>query len=332
MKSLRLLAAGAVALASMATAPLTAHATGTRGGLGDGNGDGVADLHETVQNGRYVTAPTANGVSWFRPSRPDKGPLTNPKSDTPTLFTNWTTTVRANVGLGSASAFVVLPDMTGDRKSDALVRFGNNLYFYKNRGDGIVVRNKLLGTTWGGLTDIWYAGNLNGDSRQYLMARRASDQTLWAYQLNGTTAPRYLGKVGSGFGRMRFLMTAGNILGDRKSDMIGVDTNGYQWCYTGLGNGKFSAASRCGGVWAGFTHVFTIGDVNGDGRYDIAGYHPPTKSDSHGEPDLKAYGKTLAQLAYKDRGPVYMTEGLGLGKFSSRIMLSYDDFQFFLFG
>ncbi|MFD0428612.1 FG-GAP repeat domain-containing protein [Streptomyces zhihengii] len=47
------------------------------------------------------------------------------------------------------------------------------------------------------------------------------------------------------------------------------DRSGVLWLYLGKGDGTFTARTRVGGGWGGYTSVAAGGDLTGDGRADL---------------------------------------------------------------
>ena len=75
--------------------------------------------------------------------------------------------------------------------------------------------------------------------------------------------------LGSGWNAFTALFQAGDFSGDRRADLVAVDSLGKLWLYPGNGRGGFGARTQIGTGWAGFGAVLPLRDFNGDGRADI---------------------------------------------------------------
>ncbi len=134
----------------------------------DFNGDKVADL----------LARKPDGTLWFYPGD-GKGAYGVPRK----------------IGLAGWEAFnalVSVRDFTGDGKNDLIARKPDGtLWIYPgtgrvDAGDPGYTKPKKIGTAgWNGFTALTGAGDLNGDGKNDLLARK-SDGSLWLYRGTGT--------------------------------------------------------------------------------------------------------------------------------------------------
>ncbi|CAH0223045.1 Extracellular basic protease [Arthrobacter sp. Bi83] len=65
------------------------------------------------------------------------------------------------------------------------------------------------------------------------------------------------------------VVAAGDLNGDRKSDVLARDNSGALWLYPGNGSGGWLARVKSGTGWNGMTAIVAPGDFNGDGRADV---------------------------------------------------------------
>jgi serine protease len=65
------------------------------------------------------------------------------------------------------------------------------------------------------------------------------------------------------------VVAAGDLNGDRKSDVLARDNSGALWLYPGNGSGGWLARVKSGTGWNGMTAIIAPGDFNGDGRADV---------------------------------------------------------------
>lgn len=328
------LAAAALAAASLFTVAPTAHAD-VPGGLGDVTGDGAADILGTIDQNMYQTTDYADwnghtqewssymgGYQWY-PRDPIRRGV-KLKAINPDPAINGAPQRKA-LGWGTATTIAPLPDMNGDRLSDHLLRFGSHLYIYYGRGNGNFVRGPEVGHGWGGMDNITYAGNLNGDSGRYIIARGVTDARLYAYKVSGNGAVEGMGQIGKGWGNMRFILGPGQQVGDAKADLSAIDYAGNMYCYAGIGGGRIAEGIPCGRGWTGYDKALIAGDMDGDGRYDLVSRFKVPHANSQGEPiGTDATQKTNFDL----RGSLYYYKNLGNGSWGPKQMIGYDFYMF----
>ncbi|HEX8869714.1 MAG TPA: VCBS repeat domain-containing M23 family metallopeptidase [Lentzea sp.] len=134
---------------------------------------------------------------------------------------------------------------------------------------------------------------------------------------------------------------AKSINGDIYDDAIGVDASGTAWIYHGKSGGGFSAATRLGPGWGGFS-VIAINDSNADGWADLFAvkngtlYYWNNRGDGtfaaskEVGPGWGAFeyvsfvdinGDNKTDILARDGGKMYVYTGQGGGVFSARSLL-----------
>ncbi|MEP7159650.1 MAG: VCBS repeat-containing protein [Dermatophilaceae bacterium] len=208
----------------------------------------------------------------------------------------------STIGIDDVEIYTCTPrsnvrgDFDGDGIADVLtIDNDGSLRLWPGTGD-LHVRTSPLsaGHGWSSMTWLGSPGDLNGDGRADLMAR-AANGTLYAYWGDGAggfTSGSMV--VGTGWQSMTSIVPMGDISGDGLIDVLACDTKGDLRRYWFSGPGK----GLTGGVIVGtsfdaFKQLLSIGDLNGDNRWDVVGIL------SNG--DMNAYN-TLADGRLYGRG------------------------------
>lgn len=172
-------------------------------------------------------------------------------------------------------------DFNGDGKNDLLARKPDGtLWLYPGTGrvdsssPGYAGSLKIGNFGWEVFTSLAGPGDLNGDGKNDILARKA-DGTLWLYRGSGTvsgSSPGYVAalKIGS-FGWEAFdeVFGPGDFNGDGKNDIIARNPDGSVWLYPGAGDGTLVPPRRIGTAWNIFNAVLGAGMLNTDPFGDL---------------------------------------------------------------
>jgi len=227
-------------------------------GAGDLNGDGKPDLLARKPDGTvwfYAGLGATGSGAGYRPG------------------------VQIMAGFGIYDQLIAPGDVNGDGKPDLLARKTNGaLVFFP--GTGIIDAShsgfgaaSLVGNGWDIYTDIIAAGDVTGDHKPDLLARRP-DGTLWRYSGTGTINSTNVGfgggaLVGIGWNIFTQVVGVGDLTGDGWSDLVGIRPDGSLWLYRGSASGYApGTAVSVSGLSAGDL-LIAAGDANGDGRPDL---------------------------------------------------------------
>nr|WP_079168603.1 VCBS repeat-containing protein [Streptomyces colonosanans] len=167
-------------------------------------------------------------------------------NDVPKIGSSW----------GSYNITVGPGDLTGDGKGDLLTRdSAGYLYVHPGNGTGRGFGARVkVGGGWNTYNVIVGSGDFTGDGRADIVARNAAG-TLYMYRGTGDVNRPFLPPfpVGNGWNTYTKLATPGDINGDGKADLLGVDRNGSLYLYTSNGSGQFTAPVRIGGGWSTYS-------------------------------------------------------------------------------
>ncbi|WP_406459063.1 VCBS repeat-containing protein [Streptomyces sp. NBC_00876] len=150
-------------------------------------------------------------------------------------------------------------DLSGDGKGDLLARdTKGNLYLYKGNGLATKFATKLkVGTGWNTYNKIVGAGDLTGDGLADVVAR-TSGGTLYLYKGTGNASAPLKARVqiGTGFNIYKKFAAPGDINGDGKADLLGVDGKGDVYRYTSTGTGKIDKRVKIGYGWDIYNNMY----------------------------------------------------------------------------
>ncbi|MER6389627.1 VCBS repeat-containing protein [Streptomyces sp. NPDC059382] len=161
------------------------------------------------------------------------------------------------------NAFAGVGDLTGDGYGDLLARDKSNvLWLYPGKGgNGQGFANRVkLGAGWGIYNKLLGAGDVTGDGRADLLAR-GTDGALWVYPGTGNTAAPFGDRVkigGSGWNGLGKLTAAGDVNGDGRTDLVGVDSAGVAYLYSATGEkglNTFKGRTGLGGGWNTYAEI-----------------------------------------------------------------------------
>ncbi|WP_282697558.1 FG-GAP-like repeat-containing protein [Streptomyces sp. CC208A] len=180
----------------------------------------------------------------------------------------------AGTGTKFATSSVLVPvgDLNGDRCADVYVRVGDQLRAYRP-GCGKVVSASspytLVGSGWGIYDVLTSPGDANGDGYADLIARQASTGDMYFYAGTADHRLRSRVKIGNNWKLYKKIVGAGDLNGDGRGDLLGLDSAGVLWRYYGTSTGGVTARVRVGGGWGVYSALVGVGDLSGDGRADL---------------------------------------------------------------
>ncbi|MFB6901070.1 FG-GAP repeat domain-containing protein [Streptomyces hydrogenans] len=129
-------------------------------------------------------------------------------------------------------------DLSGDGKADLLARDTSGvLYLYRGNGAGTGFASRVrVGGGWGAYDRILGAGDFTGDGRTDVLARDGSG-TLFLYRGTGSATAPFASRrsIGGGWGTYTLLVAPGDISGDGRADLLGVNAAGDLYRYLGTG-------------------------------------------------------------------------------------------------
>lgn len=173
----------------------------------------------------------------------------------------------------ATALLVPFGDTNGDGCDDVLVRQGNELRAYRP-GCGVTVSASspytVIGSGWAQYDVLTSPGDVNGDGFIDMFARQTTTGDMYFYA--GTATHRLATKVrvGTNWKLYSKIVGAGDLNGDGRGDLLGIDKSGGLWRYDGKAAGAVTSRVRIASGWGtSYTTVVGMGDITGDGRTDI---------------------------------------------------------------
>ncbi|WP_329273783.1 FG-GAP-like repeat-containing protein [Streptomyces sp. NBC_01451] len=197
------------------------------------------------------------------------GALTFHQGDGSGKFTTRTTAS----GWPSSVTAVPFGDLSGDRCDDVLVRLGSGALRAYRPGCGKALTTSTsytaLGTGWNQYDVLTSPGDITGDGRADLIARRASTNDIYLYKAtgSGTLSARVRIAKWSGYKK---IVGVGDLNGDGYGDLLAQDASNELWRYGGTAAGGFRARVKVADNWGtSYNVVVGVGDITSDGKADI---------------------------------------------------------------
>ncbi|MFE2560094.1 FG-GAP-like repeat-containing protein [Streptomyces sp. NPDC059352] len=198
----------------------------------------------------------------------------------------------------TTSVFVPTGDLNGDRCADVYARVGDQLRAYRPGCDKVLSASSpytLVGAGWSPYDVLTSSGDANGDGFADLIAREASSGDVYFYAGTADHRVKARVRIGTNWKLYKKIVGAGDLNGDGRGDLLGVDASGVLWRYYGTATGGVTARVKVGGGWGGYSSLVGVGDLSGDGRADL--------------------------LARDTAGRLYGYKGTGTGLYATRVLI-----------
>ena len=164
-------------------------------------------------------------------------------------------------------------DLNGDGCNDVLVRMtdGTLRGYRPDCGKAPTPSTPYtpLGSGWGAYNVLTSPGDLTGDGRADLIARKTSTGDIHLFAATGDGKLKAGVKIRSGW-TYTHIVGAGDLTGDGHGDLLARDRSGELWRYDGTAAGQFRNRVLVFSDWgASYNAIVGVGDVTGDGRADL---------------------------------------------------------------
>lgn len=166
-----------------------------------------------------------------------------------------------------------VPDRNGDGWTDLVMRDNaGRLFFVPGLGDGRFGSKRLLGKI-GSYDAMTVLPDVTGDGSPELVGVRSSDKALvrWGLGWNGNLLASAV--IGRGWQGTRSLASMGDRTGDGRADLLSLTSGHHFRQYPMTAAGEPTSASVQGLGWT-YRAIFSPGDMNYDGRRDLAAVSP----------------------------------------------------------
>ncbi|WP_020141113.1 FG-GAP repeat domain-containing protein [Streptomyces sp. 351MFTsu5.1] len=164
-------------------------------------------------------------------------------------------------------------DMGTDRCAEMLVRMpSGELRRYAGMCGGSYSPSSShtsLGTGWNAYNVLTAPGDLTGDGRVDLLARKASTGDVYLFANDGASKLKPGVKIRS-WATYKKIVGAGDLNGDGFGDVLVQDKAGTLWRYDGTGTGQVKERVKVFSNWGtSYNVVVGVGDITGDGKNDL---------------------------------------------------------------
>ncbi|MGW1027822.1 FG-GAP-like repeat-containing protein [Streptomyces sp. NPDC002577] len=181
---------------------------------------------------------------------------------------------RSAAGWPAGTLAVPFGDMGSDRCSEMLVRMPNGeLRRYSGHCGSSYSpgsSHTSLGTGWNAYNVLVAPGDLTGDGRTDLLARKASTGDIYVFANDGHGKLAAGKKIRDHWTTYTKIVGAGDLNGDGFGDVLVRHKDGTFYRYDGLGNGLLKDRVKMYTNWgASYNAIVGVGDITGDGKNDL---------------------------------------------------------------
>ncbi|MFD4857099.1 FG-GAP repeat domain-containing protein [Streptomyces atratus] len=181
---------------------------------------------------------------------------------------------RSGSGWPKGTVAVPFGDMGSDRCAEMLVRMPNGeLRRYAGKcGDPYTPNSShtSLGTGWNAYNVLTAPGDLTGDGRTDLLARKASTSDIYLFANDGHGKLKAGVKIRSSWTGYTKIVGAGDLNGDGYGDVLARHKDGTLYRYDGTATGKLKERVKVFSAWgASYNAIVGVGDITGDGKADL---------------------------------------------------------------
>ncbi len=199
-------------------------------------------------------------------------------------------------GWPASITMVPFGDLNGDRCNDVLVRFAGGALRAYRPGCGKALTTSTPYTTlgasgWNQYDVLTSPGDITGDGRADLIARRASTGDVYLYK--ATTGGKLSARVKlfSKWSGYKKIVGVGDLNGDGYGDLLAQDRSNKLWRYAGTATGGFRARVKVADNWgASYNVVVGAGDITGDGEADLVSRDTSGNLFRHGGDSKGSFG------------------------------------------
>lgn len=152
-------------------------------------------------------------------------------------------------------------DLNGDGKADLIARDTSGvLWLQPGQGDGHYSARVRIGGGWKAYNKITGSGDINGDGYNDIVARDGSGH-LYLYQGTGKGSAPFKTRVyiGAGWNTYTKIASPGDLDGDGRADLVGVNSTGVLYRYSGTGRtgtATFRSRVQIGTGWNTYVRLF----------------------------------------------------------------------------
>ncbi|MES9805034.1 FG-GAP-like repeat-containing protein [Streptomyces cinereoruber] len=180
----------------------------------------------------------------------------------------------AGTGAKFPADTVLVPsgDTNGDGCNDVYARVGDELRSYRPACGTFVSASSpyvSVGKGWGQYDVLTSPGDVDGDGHTDLIARQASTGDVYFYAGTADQRLRTGVRIGVNWKLYTKIAGAGDLDGDGRGDLLGMDASGVLWRYYGTATGGVTVRAKVGGGWGVYSSLVGVGDLSGDGRGEL---------------------------------------------------------------
>lgn len=172
-------------------------------------------------------------------------------------------------------------DVTGDGLTDMVIvnPSTERMLVWTNTGSAFSTGAQWIDGPYAYAGHVFTAGDVTGDGKADVVAINPATERMLVWRSTGTGFANGAQWIDGPFVYNNHVFQVADVNGDGKADVVGIDPSSERflvWLSNSSGTAFLNGAEWINGPFSYNSHIFTVGDVTGDGKADVTAIDPGT--------------------------------------------------------